>query len=125
MTNATSITPGTLIAADKVNGTSVYNPAGEKIGSVDDIMIDKISGRVIYAVVSFGSSFLGMGMRGKHYPIPWTSLNYDARQGGYLISLDNKVLDAAPHHDRDAEFKWTPEYGRKVDSYYKAPSYWS
>jgi sporulation protein YlmC with PRC-barrel domain len=52
-TEATSITSGTLIAADKVKGTNVYNRTGEKLGSINDIMIDKISGRAIYAVMSF------------------------------------------------------------------------
>jgi hypothetical protein len=57
-----------LIAADKVEGTTVYNRAGDKLGSVDNGMIDKISGRVAYAVMSFGG-FLGMGK--DHYPLPW------------------------------------------------------
>ena len=60
-----------LIAAEKVTGTNVYNPAGEKLGSVEDIMIDKISGKAIYAVMSFGG-FLGIGDR--HHPLPWASL---------------------------------------------------
>ena len=118
---AISITSGNLIAADKVNGTSVYNLAGEKLGSVDDIMIDKISGRAIYAVLSFGG-FLGMGE--KYHPLPWATLKYDAQKGGYVVNLDKKQLEGAPNYDRDSEFKWTPDYGRKVDSYYKAPSYW-
>ena len=49
---------------------------------------------------------------------------YDAQQGGYVVNLDKKQLEGAPNYDRDSEFKWTPDYGRKVDSYYKAPSYW-
>ena len=60
MSDVTTITSGTLIAAEKVRGTSVYNLAGDKLGSVEDIMIDKVSGRAIYAVMSFGG-FLGMG----------------------------------------------------------------
>jgi sporulation protein YlmC with PRC-barrel domain len=118
---AISITSGTLIAAGKVDGTNVYNLAGDKLGSVYDIMIDKVSGRAIYAVMSFGG-FLGMGE--KYYPLPWATLKYDAQKGGYVVNLDKKQLEGAPNYDRDPEFKWTPEYGRKVDSYYKAPSYW-
>jgi sporulation protein YlmC with PRC-barrel domain len=118
---ATSITSGNLIAADKVSGTNVYNLAGEKLGSVDDIMIDKISGRAIYAVLSFGG-FLGMGE--KYHPLPWTTLKYNSQMGGYVINLDKKQLEGAPSYDRDSEFEWTSEYGREVDSYYKAPSYW-
>jgi hypothetical protein len=122
MTEATSITSGTLIAADKVKGTNVYNPAGDKLGSVEDIMIDKASGRAIYAVMSFGG-FLGMDK--KHHPLPWATLKYDAQKGGYVVNLDKKQLEGAPNYDRGTAFNWTPEYGRKVDSYYKAPSYWN
>jgi sporulation protein YlmC with PRC-barrel domain len=122
MVEATSITSGTLIAADKVKGTNVYNLAGDKLGSVDDIMIDKVTGRAIYAVMSFGG-FLGMG--DQHYPLPWATLKYDTQKGGYVVNLDKKQLEGAPNYDRNSEFKWTPEYGRKVDTYYKAPSYWT
>ena len=118
---AISITSGTLIASDKVNGTNVYNLAGEKLGSVDDIMIDKVSGRAIYAVMSFGG-FLGMGE--KYHPLPWAKLKYDTQKGGYVVNLDKKLLQGAPNYDRNLEFKWTPDYGRKVDNYYNAPSYW-
>ena len=121
MNDATSIASGSLIAADKVNGTNVYNLAGEALGTVDDILIDKISGRAIYAVMSFGG-FLGMGE--KYHPLPWATLKYDLKKGGYLVNLDKKLLEGAPNYDRNSEFKWTPEYGRKVDTYYKAPSYW-
>ena len=122
MTEATSITSKNLIAANKVQGTNVYNLAGDKLGSVDDIMIDKVSGHTIYAVMSFGG-FLGMDK--KHHPLPWGALKYDAQKGGYVVNLDKKLLEAAPNYDSDSEFKWTPDYGRKVDSYYKAPSYWN
>ena len=121
MDEITSITSGTLIAADKVKGTNVYNPVGDKLGNVDDIMIDKISGRAIYAVMSFGG-FLGMGE--KHHPLPWSTLKYDAQKGGYVVNLDKKQLQDAPNYVRGSECKWTPEYGRSVDSYYKAPTYW-
>ena len=109
MTEGTSITSGSLIAAEKVNGTNVYNLAGDNLGTVDDIMIDKVSGKAINAVISFGG-FLGMGK--KHNPLPWGRLKYDEKKGGYVIDIGSN-------------FKWTPEYGRKVDSYYKAPSYWN
>ena len=121
MSETASTTSGTLIAAEKVKGTNVYNLAGDKLGSVDDIMIDKVSGRAIYAVMSFGG-FLGMGE--KFHPLPWTMLKYDAQKGGYVVNLDKKVLEDAPYYDSGSEFAWTPDYGRKVDSYYGTPSYW-
>ncbi len=122
MVDVTSITSGSLIAAEKVNGTSVYNTAGDKLGSIDDIMLDKNSGRAVYAVMSFGG-FLGMGE--KFHPLPWATLKYDEAKSGYVVNLDKKLLQDAPNYDRNSKFEWTPDYGRKVDSYYKAPSYWS
>ena len=121
MSEVTSITAGNLIAAEKVNGTNVYNLAGDVLGSVDDIMIDKVSGRAIYAVMSFGG-FLGMGE--KYHPLPWATLKYDARKGGYVVNLDKKQLEGAPNYDGSAAFEWTSDYGRKVDSYYNVPTYW-
>lgn len=121
MTEVTSITSGSLIAADKVNGTNVYNLAGDNLGTVDDIMIDKVSGQAIYAVMSFGG-FLGLGK--KHNPLPWGALKYDEKKSGYVINMDKKQLQDSPNYDIGSDFKWTPEYGRKVDSYYKVTSYW-
>ena len=122
MEAATSITTGTLIAAEKVEGTNVYNLSGDKLGTVEDIMIDKVSGRAIYAVMSFGG-FLGVGDR--RHPLPWSTLKYDTRKGGYIVNLDKAKLEAAPQYGDDSQFKWTPEYGRKVDTYYNAPSFWA
>ena len=120
MADVTSITSGSLIAAEKVNGTSVYNTAGDKLGSIDDIMLDKNSGRAIYAVMSFGG-FLGMGE--KFHPLPWSTLKYDETKSGYVVNLDKKQLEAAPTID-DEDFQWTADYGRTVDKYYGAPTYW-
>ena len=64
----------TLIGSDKVEGTAVYGANDEKIGAIERVMIEKTSGRVSYAVLSFGG-FLGMGS--DHYPLPWDSLKYD------------------------------------------------
>jgi PRC-barrel domain len=121
MADATEITSGSLIAAEKVNGTNVYNRAGEKLGHVEDIMLDKISGRACYAVMSFGG-FLGIG--NKHWPLPWSALTYDMSKEGFVVDIDKKKLEKAPSYDSD-DFRWTPDYGRSVDRYYGAPSYWS
>lgn len=121
MNELNSITAASLIAADKIEGTSVFNRNGDKLGSVDDILIDKLSGRAVYAVMSFGG-FLGMGA--KYHPLPWSTLNYDTKLSGYVVDLDKKALEAAPSYDSDGNFEWTADYGRKVDGYYKAPSYW-
>jgi len=121
MNQATSLTSGALIAAGKVKGSNVYDMAGEKVGTIDDIMIDKASGRAIYAVMSFGG-FLGVGEN--YYPLPWASLKYDARLDGYVVGLGREQLEAAPKYDRNTAFEWTPDFGRDVDRYYDGPSNW-
>ena len=121
MADMTKNTAGNLIAAEKVEGTNVYNPQGDKLGTVDDIMIDKVSGKAIYAVMSFGG-FLGIGE--KNHPLPWSTLKYDQSKGGYVVNLDKKMLEKAPTYDRTGDFVWTPDYGREVDKYYGAPTYW-
>ncbi|MBF0324498.1 PRC-barrel domain-containing protein [Magnetospirillum moscoviense] len=121
MTEMTSITTGSLIAADKVNGTAVFDLTGDKLGSVENIMIDKASGRAIYAVMSFGG-FLGVGE--KHHPLPWAALKYDEGKVGYVINMDKKQLEGAPNFDGGSEFNWTQDYGRSVDAFYKTHSYW-
>ena len=112
---------GSLIAADKLAGTSVFNTGGEKLGTVDHIMLDKLSGQAIYAVMSFGG-FLGIGQR--YHPLPWSTLKYDTRAGGYIVDLDKKMLQAAPYFERIDDFRWTADYSRMVDRYYGAPPYW-
>ena len=117
----TKITSGTLIAAEKVEGANVYNHQGDKLGTVDDIMIDKVSGKAIYAIMSFGG-FLGIGE--KYHPLPWSTLRYDEGKGGYVVNLDKQMLEKAPTYGMNEDFSWTPDYGRSVDSYYRVPTYW-
>ena len=73
-----------LIGSDKVEGTAVYGADDNKIGSVQRIMIDKVSGKAAYAVISFGG-FLGLGE--DYYPMPWPNLKYDTRLGGYRVGV--------------------------------------
>ena len=82
-----------LISADKDEGTAVYKRECEKLGSIHTVMIDKVSGKVAYAVMSFGG-FLGIGDR--YHPLPWDVLTYDTGQGGYVVDLDRSMLEAAP-----------------------------
>ena len=107
---------GNLISSRKVDGTSVYNSAGESLGTVDHLMIDKLSGQVAYAVMSFGG-FLGIGE--KYHPLPWGVLDYDTSKGGYLVDLDKRALENAPYYEGRDEDRW-PERGwrKRVDDYY-------
>ncbi|MET3901036.1 sporulation protein YlmC with PRC-barrel domain [Devosia sp. UYZn731] len=110
-----------LIASDKVEGTKVYDPNGEHIGSIERILVEKRSGKVSYAVLSFGG-FLGMGH--DHYPLPWSKLNYDEELGGYRVDVSKQQLEGAPKYDREDDDYWTEENGRRVYDYYGVAPYW-
>ncbi len=81
-----------LIASDKVEGTSVHSRAGDGLGSVHTVTIDKVSGQVACAVMSFGG-FLGIGER--HHPLPWKALTYDTTLGGYVVDVSRERLERA------------------------------
>ncbi len=107
---------GNLIGSDKVEGTAVYGADDNKIGTIERVMIDKISGRVSYAVLAFGG-FLGLG--NEHYPLPWQSLKYDTRLGGYVTGVTEDQLRGAPKYSDEREWDWGDlATGRKVDDYY-------
>ncbi|HTN63604.1 MAG TPA: PRC-barrel domain-containing protein [Devosia sp.] len=110
-----------LIASDKVEGTRVYDPNGEHIGSIERILVEKRSGKVSYAVLSFGG-FLGMGH--EHYPLPWSKLDYDETLGGYRVDVTKQQLEGAPRYDREDDNYWTAENGRRVYDYYGVAPYW-
>jgi hypothetical protein len=105
-----------LISADKVTGTTVYNRQGEKLGSVYGLMVNKSSGQVAYAIMSFGG-FLGMGEN--YHPLPWRALTYDTRQDGYVVDIDRRRLEGAPSYATSATPNWSdPSYGPSIDRYY-------
>jgi hypothetical protein len=107
---------GNLIGSDKVQGTAVYGAGEQKIGSIERVMIDKISGKVSYAVLSFGG-FLGIG--DDHYPLPWQSLKYDQNLGGYITGLTEGKLKGAPKYAGSNSWNWSDSAGtRSVDEYY-------
>jgi hypothetical protein len=109
---------GDLISSDKVEGTAVYNRPGDKLGSIHTVMIDKRSGKVAYAVMSFGG-FLGIGDR--YHPLPWNVLTYDPRQGGYVVDLDRSMLEGAPSYSTSEMPDWSDrEWSRQVQDYYDA-----
>ena len=84
-----------LIGSDKVEGTNVYRSNGDKIGSIERIMLDKHTGKVAYAVMSFGG-FLGIGH--EHYPVPWSLLDYNTKLGGYEVNISDQQLKGAPNY---------------------------
>jgi hypothetical protein len=125
-TAGSSATPGTisigesnrLIASDKVEDTIVYDRQGNRLGTVQNVMIDKVSGQVAYATMSFGG-FLGIGER--YHPLPWSMLTYDTSLGGYVVDVSREQLEGAPTYGRD-EAPWdNPDYGRDIYMHYGLP----
>jgi sporulation protein YlmC with PRC-barrel domain len=106
-----------LIASDKVEDTPVYNPKGERLGKVHHLMIDKYTGQVAYAVMSFGG-FLGIGE--KYHPLPWKMLTYDTRFDGYVVDLDRDRLEKAPSYTPSHIPNWSDRsYTARLDEYWR------
>ncbi len=109
------IETSSLIASDMVEGTSVFNRDDEKIGHIHNFMVNKHSGQVEYAVMSFGG-FLGMGE--DHYPIPWKKLKYVVARHGFVVDISKEKLAAAPKHVSDIPPIYDPAYGMLINGYY-------
>jgi hypothetical protein len=106
-----------LISSEKVEGTTVYNRAGDNLGSIDHLMIDKFTGQVEYAVMSTGG-FLGIGE--SYSPVPWDSLVYDVNLGGYVMDADRARLEKAPRFTPNAQPNWSDRsYAERVDEYWQ------
>ena len=111
-----------IMAADTLEDDDIVNTAGDKLGELEHIMIDVPSGRVAYAVLSFGG-FLGLG--DKLFAIPWRALRIDPPNHRFILDVDKETLDIAPGFDKDhwpsmADEQWA----RDVHAYYKARPYW-
>jgi sporulation protein YlmC with PRC-barrel domain len=107
-----------LIASNKVEGTPVYNPDGERLGTILNFMVDKRSGKAAYAVLSFGG-FLGLGE--DYYPLPWEMLDYDPDRHGYIVDISRDALEAAPGFSSGAEPVFDRAYGQNIYTYYGVP----
>jgi len=103
-----------LIPADRVNGTDVVSKTGEKLGKIEDVAIEKISGDVAYAILSFGG-LLGIGAR--YHPVPWKLLKYDTDKRAYVIPMNKGDLEQAPTIDETELSGWSDELSR--DSIYQ------
>ena len=111
-----------VISAAKVTGTNVYSTDGDHLGEIQDVMIDKRSGKIAYAVLSFGG-LLGIGQR--YHPLPWATLKYDTRQGGYVVGINADQLEDAPTYGVNEMPAWGDRaYETRIHDYYKAVPYW-
>jgi len=104
-----------LIASNKVEGTAVYDRDGEKLGTIYNFMVDKRSGQVEYAVLSFGGLF---GLGSDYYPLPWETLSYDEDEGGYVVEIDKDQLQDAPRYSAGQEPSFDRAYGEQVYGHY-------
>jgi len=122
MESATAKRYRRVLSASTLAGDRVVNAKGEDIGKIDEIMIDVPTGRVAYAVLSFGG-FLGMG--DKLFAIPWSRLTLDEDNQNFQLDLDRETLEQAPGFDKDnwpdmADRSW----GSKIYTYYRSDPYW-
>ena len=109
-------------AKEEVINIKVVNPANEDLGKICEVMLDKESGRVAYAVLESGS-FLGVG--GKLFALPWSSIKYDPEKEAFLLDVEKEKLKKAPGFDKNnwpdmADRSW----GESVSQYYGVKSYW-
>jgi sporulation protein YlmC with PRC-barrel domain len=111
-----------LLSASTINNTAVENNAGENLGKIEELMIDLSSGRINYAVLSFGG-FLGMG--DKLFAIPWEALDVNVATQKVILNVDKELLKEAPGFDKDnwpnnSEHAWLFD----VYDYYGYNPYW-
>jgi len=114
----TVLSSNPVITSDRVAGTDVFNPAGDSLGTIDYLVIDKHTGRIRHAVMEFGG-ILGMGA--DRYPLPWSMLRYDVDKAGYVVPLEKEQLGDAPRHPIDARPSYDEAYSRAVHEHYGAP----
>lgn len=122
-TNSTTPSGHTAaIRARKVLGTDVHNRQGEMIGEVEDLVLDKMSNKIMFAVVSFGG-FLGIGE--KYHPIPWSALDYDETQEAYVVNFTKEQLQQGPSDSLEALTRGDMRtYRDKAYDHYKVPTDW-
>ena len=123
MASATQHPNHQLISSEDVEGTEVYDMAGKHIGEVDHLMIDKMSGRVAYGVISFGG-FMGLGHN--HYPVPWGVLKYHTSLEGYRTDMTEDQLRGAPRFNRNSDWDWSDRSrDRTTHEYYRSPLWYN
>ncbi|MEL6297276.1 MAG: PRC-barrel domain-containing protein [Pseudomonadota bacterium] len=109
-----------LVSSENVEGTDVYGPGRDKIGNIDHLMIDKQSGRVAYAVMTFGG-FLGLGE--SKYPMPWSKLSYDNGVDGYMTDVTEEQVKNAPDYDEQSFAN--REWETRTHDHYQTHPYWA
>jgi hypothetical protein len=104
-----------LISSHKVEGTPVVDRNGSSIGTIDNFMVDKYTGRVAYAVMRFGGTF---GFGSSLFPLPWPLLDYEEEKGGYVLDITKDELADAPKFEPNEEPEFDPTYRRRIILFY-------
>ena len=120
-TSGTTTSVHPLIESNRVEGTPVYSPQGKHVGTIHHLIIEKVSGRVVYAVMSFGG-FLGFGSH--EHTIPWEKLNYDTQLGGFRTDITQEELTGAPIISGDEKDWRDRRREQDLHDHYKVPTYW-
>jgi PRC-barrel domain len=111
-----------LITADGVAASHVYSRAGDTLGTVERLLIDRVSGRITYAIIAITAAGPNSDRR---QPLPWSVLTYDPLMGGYLVNLDRKVLENGPTFASGSPVDWNSEtWNRRLHEYYRVPHFW-
>ena len=117
MTTSTGHT--SAIRASKVIGTTVKDSAGQRLGEVKDVILDKQSNSILFGVMSFGG-VLGIGE--KFHPVPWAALDYNEGENAYVINLTKDQLKAAPADSLEELIRNDGRaYADRAFDYYKVP----
>ncbi len=110
-----------LVSSRRVEGTPVYGRSEERLGSIHSVMIDKATGQVAFAVLSFGGIF-GLG---EHvHPLPWEMLDYDVGLYAYVIYLSREQIESAPRMRLDMADRLQPSDFEEVSGYYSKLPWW-
>lgn len=114
--------PSSVVKTSEVIGVDVENTQGEDLGSVEEIILDKVTGNVRYVVLSFGG-FMGMG--DKLFALPWNSLSYDENKGSFILNVAKEKLEKAPGFNKEnwpnfSDKKWAKD----IFDYYDSEPYW-
>ena len=116
-TESKAVDANLLISSGKVEGTAVYNSQGNRLGTISSLMINRASGQVEYAIMSFGGLF---GLGSDHYPLPWAKLDYDPDKHGYVVDLTREQLLGAPSHRAGDEPEFDSDYYAAINGFYGA-----
>ena len=111
-----------VLSASSVSGDKVVNPQGEKLGEIEEIMLDIDDDRIAYAVLSFGG-FLGIG--DKLFAVPWGALKLDPKNKRFILDVPKAKLEKAPGFDKN---NWPDfadrTFGEQIYDYYATERYW-